>query len=1539
MAPLSPNHKHNSMAGPMLRFIASLLFAGLSLLYFAPGSAHAQQLVINDVGAPTVAGTGQGKRAMWANAGTVGATTVDIVAEFVTATLNHTPSTQGNRPAITSVGQDNIWVRWYLYRAGTYNLASNSGGVPVVADIHVQFNDVDGPNNERVFVPVCAGDVEWLRIDSGATTGQAFGTVGGRSEIFSLIGDQNYNSQPESGVEIFYPNRSDFLMGRTADNGYFIRLDNPTYSAFTTYDYNCGDFAPPIANDDEKEGTPGLATVLNILNNDANATANDNATNNGDLLPSEYGKLSVEITPPAGATDIVLDGQGDVASFNVPGEGAWSYDESNGELSFTPLASFKGYAATVSYTYTNALAVKSNSATVTVWYPAIGAVKTATFNDESGDGFAQVGETITYRYALTAYGSSALINVGLAETGFSGAGTLPVPTLQSGDANADSRLDLTETWIYTATYTLMAGDLAAGSVSNQATAGAETPGGTPVSDLSDSTNPADGDGIGTPGPGTGNGDPTSTTLADAPIVAKGDAIAAPIDGSADQAGVIDVLADNGNGPDTLDGVAATSGTVTAAASGPLPSGFTINPDGTVDVTATIAPGPYSFDYRICETLNVTNCATATVTLTIGAGGIGVVKSALLNDENGDSFAQAGETIAYSYSVTNTGTVALSGITLIETGFTGAGSAPVPVLQSGDVNSNSLLEQSETWVYSATYTLVAGDLAAGSVSNQATAAGATPGGTPVSDLSDSTNATDGDGTGTPGPGPGNDDPTATALADAPIVANDDNPPAVVGGVDSPDIVDVLGNDTLDGVAATAISVSMSVAAPAVPATTGAPVPTLNPIGGHVSVSSGVPGGVYTITYQICEIGNATNCDSADVTIIVDAPVVADDDTVPASVDSAFAQPDVINVLGNDLIGATQATPATVSVSVVGSAPAGITLNSDGSVDVAQFVASGSYTFDYEICDVTNSANCDTATVVVPVNKSVPAISGTVYFDQDSNNSYDPGSDPPEPGYIVELMLDGAVVKSTISAPDGSYELRDFAPGAGYMLVFRDATTGISVGKISNLTFAPNTLFADQDQPIDPRGVVYSSATGLPISGVGIRLTSAGGSPLPAACLLPGQQPQVTGADGAYRFDVVSGASIECPAAETEYRIEITGSPGYEPGPSVLVPPQAGALDVTTCPGDAVPGGDCQLSASASPPPAGSPTPYYLAFLLQSGDPDVTNNHIPLDLVAAITSTGLSVVKTAARPVVVRGGLAGYTIVLRNTNAFPVGPTDLVDRLPAGFSLAPGSAVIEGVAVDPVIDGRELQFNALTIPARGSLTIRLNSRVPASATPGDYVNQATLIDPVTGEPMAPAGKATVRIEIDHVFDCGDVIGKVFDDRNRNGAQEEGERGLPGVRLATVNGMLITTDRDGRYNVPCAALPDAARGSNFILKLDIRTLPTGFRLTTENPRVVRLTRGKATKMNFGVTIAQVVSVDLVGKAFHRNSAQPLAAIEPVLARIVSQLVERQGGVRLTYHIHGDAGLAKSRLSSIEKILRARWRQYSSSRLPVERRLMEGN
>ncbi len=235
--------------------------------------------------------------------------------------------------------------------------------------------------------------------------------------------------------------------------------------------------------------------------------------------------------------------------------------------------------------------------------------------------------------------------------------------------------------------------------------------------------------------------------------------------------------------------------------------------------------------------------------------------------------------------------------------------------------------------------------------------------------------------------------------------------------------------------------------------------------------------------------------------------------------------------------------------------------------------------------------------------------------------------------------------------------------------------------------------------------------------------------------------------------------------------------------------------------------------------------------------------------------------------------------------------------------------------------------------------LQLRIPSNAAPGTYENLAYAIDPLTGEQVGSSGKAVIRIKPEAVFDCGDVIGKVFDDKNGNGYQDKGEPGIPGVRLATVRGELITTDKNGQYHVPCAMLPDQKIGSNFILKLDPRTLPTGFRVTTENPRVIRLTAGKVSKLNFGATIGRVVRLDLRGDAFaiREKTLKPEWAVR--LAELVTVLKEKNSVLRLTYFEGGETSeLAKARVNEVRKKIESMWKTAGGAyKLPIEVELVK--
>ena len=78
---------------------------------------------------------------------------------------------------------------------------------------------------------------------------------------------------------------------------------------------------------------------------------------------------------------------------------------------------------------------------------------------------------------------------------------------------------------------------------------------------------------------------------------------------------------------------------------------------------------------------------------------------------------------------------------------------------------------------------------------------------------------------------------------------------------------------------------------------------------------------------------------------------------------------------------------------------------------------------------------------------------------------------------------------------------------------------------------------------------------------------------------------------------------------------------------------------------------------------------------------------------------------------------------------------------------------------------------------------------------------------------------------------------------------ELGLPGVRLASPEGLVVQTDSYGRFHLEGIDAAARMRGRNFVLKLDPVSLPQGARVTTGNPLVRRLTGGLMVRFDFGV------------------------------------------------------------------------------------------
>jgi uncharacterized repeat protein (TIGR01451 family) len=287
-------------------------------------------------------------------------------------------------------------------------------------------------------------------------------------------------------------------------------------------------------------------------------------------------------------------------------------------------------------------------------------------------------------------------------------------------------------------------------------------------------------------------------------------------------------------------------------------------------------------------------------------------------------------------------------------------------------------------------------------------------------------------------------------------------------------------------------------------------------------------------------------------------------------------------------------------------------------------------------------------------------------------------------------------------------------------------------------------------------------------------------------------------------------------------------------------------------------------------------------------------------------------------VTRGQQIPYTITVNNVDEVMLTDVTIVDRMPAGFSYVRHSALLDGVQTEPSMAGNELRWSGLTVAGNHARTLKLLLTVGAGVTESEYVNRAQAVNGASGSVMSGEATATVRVTADPTFDCTDVTGKIFDDANRNGIQDGGEKGLAGVRVVTPTGLGATTDQYGRYHITCAITPYDSRGSNFVLKLDDRTLPSGYRMTTNQVQIQRATRGKALQLNFGASIYRVVGIDLSDAVFEPGTTDIRIQWRPRLNLLLEELRKAPSILRLSYIADTeDAGLVDRRMEAVKRQL----------------------
>ena len=335
--------------------------------------------------------------------------------------------------------------------------------------------------------------------------------------------------------------------------------------------------------------------------------------------------------------------------------------------------------------------------------------------------------------------------------------------------------------------------------------------------------------------------------------------------------------------------------------------------GNISVLAGIAAGTYVISYSICDTSDLSNCASSFATIYVSAPLI------VANSESAIVDGLAGNTSVFNVFNNDSINGNLANSSSVNTSIvTGSGNAGVTLnLSTGIVSVASLTP-------AGTYTI----------------------NYKICDTLNTSNC---------------DTAFITILVSTPVIVANPDASEVNGYNGAVNLLNVLGNDSFNVSIAAIGAVNLSVVTPASSSKI-----TLNTITGNVTVAPSVRAGLYSIVYRICDSLNPTNCDTSIVYITVNVPlIVANPDNV--AINGYVGAINVLNIFANDSINSILPTASRVTLSILSSPiEPGIILNTiTGRISIFPYTPAGVYTYEYRICDTLNTSNCDTALVTVHV----------------------------------------------------------------------------------------------------------------------------------------------------------------------------------------------------------------------------------------------------------------------------------------------------------------------------------------------------------------------------------------------------------------------------------------------------------------------------------------------------------------------------------------------------------------------------------------------
>ena len=358
-------------------------------------------------------------------------------------------------------------------------------------------------------------------------------------------------------------------------------------------------------------------------------------------------------------------------------------------------------------------------------------------------------------------------------------------------------------------------------------------------------------------------------------------------------------------------------------------------------------------------------------------------------------------------------------------------------------------------------------------------------------------------------------------------------------------------------------------------------------------------------------------------------------------------------------------------------------------------------------------------------------------------------------------------------------------------------------------------------IDPFGIIFSGRGGAasPIAGarVEVMLDQAGTSLLPTqtgAGFDPNTQnenPFSADSQGHFNF-LLQSQQMGSESAPARYFMKVTAQ-GY-----ITRMLELGVRPTRT--------GFFHLSVSALD---GQP-------LARAGGFDLVNESVQLENLAALAfniplfeQRGLEITKSVDKPRAEIGDTLTYRVEVNNPTSATITDVLLRDQLPASFHYAPGSARLQLGSgqereIEPEVREREMIFRLGNLGASERARILYRVRVGANAQEGRNENMAVASGAFPSGERVETNPARASVMVGGgVFSTRQILlGRVFEDVNRNGMFDDQDKAIAGVRLYLNSGQSVVTDSQGLYNFP--SLGDGAQ----VISLDPISIPAGYALT---------------------------------------------------------------------------------------------------------------